>query len=72
MSDKTERIIVVGISSMVRLFIYPLVIMFVWTLLIPKLFGLPNITYWQAFGLRVLCVFLTDDKKFINDELSNL
>lgn len=35
-----------------------LLIMWCWNWLMPLLFGLPTITFWQAFGLRVLATAL--------------
>ena len=37
----------------------PAICMWLWNWLIPDLFGLPIITYWQALGLMVLssCFF---------------
>ncbi len=33
-------------------------VMLLWNWLLPTLFGLPEITYWQAVGLFVLCHLL--------------
>lgn len=30
-------------------------VMWLWNWLVPELFGLKSITFWQAFGLLVLC-----------------
>lgn len=35
-----------------------LMIMLCWNWLMPFLFGLPTITFWQAFGLKVLATAL--------------
>ena len=37
-----------------NLFISPLVLMLVWNLCIPTLFGLPVLGYWSAMGLYVI------------------
>ena len=37
-----------------NLFLSPLVLMFVWNLCIPGLFGLPVLGYWSAMGLYVV------------------
>ena len=31
---------------------------FLWNWLMPVIFGLPEITFWQALGLKVLCAML--------------
>ena len=35
---------------------YP--VMLLWNWLIPELFGLSEITFWQAIGLNILCTIL--------------
>lgn len=35
---------------------YPL--MLLWNWLLPDIFGLPEITFWQAIGLNILCTIL--------------
>ncbi len=35
-----------------------LVIMWLWNWLMPGIFGLPTITYWQAVGIFILCHLL--------------
>ena len=35
---------------------YP--VMLLWNWLIPEIFGLSKITFWQAIGLNVLCTIL--------------
>ena len=30
-------------------------VMWLWNWVIPDIFGLPTITFWQAFGLNLLC-----------------
>ena len=35
---------------------YPL--MLLWNWLMPELFGLPEITFWQAIGLNILCTIM--------------
>lgn len=39
--------------SLVLIFVLALVIMWVWNIVMPVL-GLPALTYWQAFALKVL------------------
>lgn len=39
--------------SLILIFVLALVIMWVWNIVMPVM-GLPEITYWQAFGLKVL------------------
>lgn len=29
--------------------------MLLWNVFMPDLFGVPSLTFWQAFGIRLLC-----------------
>jgi len=42
------------LTTILVLAIVALLIMCLWNWLIPDLFGLPIITYWQALALRIL------------------
>lgn len=42
------------VAGLCTLFISPLVLMFVWNLFIPGLFGLPVLGYWTSMGLIVI------------------
>jgi hypothetical protein len=37
-------------------------VMLLWDWVVPSLFGLPEITYFQAWGLYILCVILFQSK----------
>jgi len=51
--------IVMGVAGVAAIgFCLGLVVMVLWNWLMPALFGLPVITYWQAVGLFVLCHLL--------------
>ena len=43
-----------AVTSVGNLFLSPLVLMFVWNLCIPGIFGLPVLGYWSAMGLYVV------------------
>lgn len=49
--------IVVGVIIVVALLL-TLPVMWLWNWLMPVIFELPTITFWQALGLSVLCSFL--------------
>ena len=51
------------VTATANLFISPLVLMLVWNLCIPTLFGLPVLGYWSAMGLYVVSriLFKKDD-----------
>jgi hypothetical protein len=44
------------IAIIVVLLGYP--VMLLWNWLMPKLFGLSEVTFWQAIGLNILCTIL--------------
>ena len=46
------------IAAVVVGFLLGLAVMYLWNWLMPELFGLPQITYWQAVGLFILCHLL--------------
>ena len=60
----TEKIAVfIGIIGLVVvLFGWPL--MGLWNWLMPTIFGLPTITFWQAVGLNLLSTILFKDASF--------
>jgi hypothetical protein len=46
------------VKALVQLFVDPLITMLVWNWVVPGLFGLAAIGYWQAFALCWLCRIL--------------
>jgi hypothetical protein len=48
-------VIVAPIALLLFLFIGGEVVRQLWNWLLPALFGVPQITFWQAWGLLVLC-----------------
>jgi hypothetical protein len=45
--------LIVGLSFLVA---WP--VMLLWNELMPEIFGLPEISFWQALGLNLFCGFL--------------
>lgn len=54
-----EKIIALVILLLVVCAIVPAICMWLWNWLVPDIFGLQTITYWQSFGLMTLasCFF---------------
>ena len=52
-SDLLFAVIVILFIYLLGL-IYAFPIMILWNLLMPQIFGLPQLTYWQTFGLYIL------------------
>lgn len=42
------------VGKITGLFLRAALIMWVWNLVVVSLFGLPTLTYWEAFGLNLL------------------
>lgn len=55
-------LMVVGIALLIGLPTWIL-----WNLLIPDIFGLPHITFWQAFGLNLLSSILIKPNINVNN-----
>jgi len=47
-----------GILGIGLLFLFGWVVMLLWNWLMPEIFGLPQVTYWQAWGLLALSCIL--------------
>ncbi len=47
-----------GIVGIGFVFLCGLVVMLLWNWLMPDIFGLKRLTYWQAWGLLILCTIL--------------
>lgn len=49
------------VESATITFLTALIVMLLWNWLMPELFKLTRITYWQALGLEMLCSYLFKD-----------
>ena len=58
--DSVARFIVL----IIFLFLCPVLERIAWNYAIPKIFSLPQITYWQMFALNYLCTLLFSPKRF--------
>ena len=61
MSKGLGFFVILGVvaSICVQVFVYPFVIEWLWNIIIHPVTGAELVTYWQAFGLRMLVIFLT-------------
>jgi len=46
------------IGAGIILLVSPLILMLIWNAAIPGIFGLPNLGYWSAMGLYLVCSLL--------------
>jgi hypothetical protein len=58
MFDKIIYVVIVGILGALIMTVFSYPTMYLWNLLMPDIFGLPTITFWQALGLMVLSTLL--------------
>jgi len=54
MRNRVGKIVGMVMIGVVAVFLFGFVTMGLWNWLMPQIFGLPHIGYWQAFGLVVL------------------
>lgn len=47
-----------SLALIISFFVVPWLVQLLWNALLPELFGLTSITYWQAVGINVLCGIL--------------
>ena len=50
-----------GILGIGLAFLFGWIVMLLWNWLMPDIFGLKRVTYWQAWGLLILCCILFKD-----------
>ena len=70
---KTALSILLGVLiALIIIFLYGYIVMTLWNMILPALFGFPLINYWQAVGLRILgtCLFgsIAPDKEVSQQE----
>lgn len=56
--DSAVAIFIVLAIVFVAGLVIALPVMLLWNWLMPDLFGLVEVTYWQAYGLYILCTLL--------------
>ncbi len=65
-----EKIMVFGMGVLLAVgvsLVFALPVYFLWNALMPDIFGLIEITFWQAFGLMVLSGMLFKDDTISSD-----
>jgi hypothetical protein len=58
LSEKIALGIGFGLLAIGLLFLFGWVVMLLWNALMPEIFGLKRVSYWQAWGLLALCSIL--------------
>jgi hypothetical protein len=67
MKDVYVFFYVVGVLMLVAI-LYALPTLILWNLLMPDIFGLPSIGFWQAIGLNLLSAILLKSNIKSNDK----
>jgi hypothetical protein len=58
LGEKIALGIGIGVLAVGLAFLFGWVVMLLWNALMPELFGLKRVSYWQAWGLFALCSIL--------------
>jgi len=58
MKNRIARAIKIALFAIIAIFVFGFVVMALWNWLMPPLFGLRLISFWQALGLVILCKIL--------------
>lgn len=57
-SNRIARVIKIILFAVTAFIVFGFVVMALWNWLMPALFGLRHISFWQALGLVILCKIL--------------
>ena len=64
MKDFGEKfLLILGVIFMALIFsfIYGAILMWLWNMIIVAMFGAPILSYWQAYGICIICSILFKD-----------
>ena len=56
----------------VALVVFVLVFRWIWNRTVPAVFGLKEITFWQAVGILVLASILTGGHRVVSNDITNI
>jgi succinate dehydrogenase hydrophobic anchor subunit len=64
---------VVAIAIVVVAFVvFVLVFRWIWNRTVPAVFGLKEITFWQALGILILASILTGGHRVVSNDITNI
>lgn len=66
--EKVATVVFLAILGAGALFLFGLVVMWLWNWLMPEIFGLQELSYWQAWGLLLLSSILFKNIDFGSDD----
>jgi hypothetical protein len=66
----TTLLVVVG--ALIGFVVFVLVFRWIWNHTVPAVFGLKEITFWQAVGILILASILTGGHRVVSPEVTNI
>ena len=57
---------------LVSFVVFVLVFRFIWNRTVPAVFGLKQITFWQAVGILLLASILTGGHRIVSNDITNI
>ena len=70
--DPAGMTLLVGIGmAIVAFFVFVLIFRLIWNGVVPAVFGLKTITFWQALGILILASILFGSHRVVNTDMTN-
>jgi len=70
--DPTMTTAVAVAIVLVSFVVFVLVFRFIWNRTVPAVFGLKQITFWQAVGILLLASILTGGHRIVSNDITNI
>jgi hypothetical protein len=70
--DPTMTTVAAVAIVLVSFIVFVLVFRWIWNRTMPAVFGLKQITFWQALGILILASILTGGHRVISTDITNL
>jgi hypothetical protein len=70
--DPTMTTAVAVAIVLVSLVVFVLVFRWIWNHTVPAVFGLREITFWQAIGILLLASILTGGHRIVSNDITNI
>jgi len=59
-------------GALIGLIVFILVFRWIWNHTVPAVFGLKEITFWQALGILILASILTGGHRVVSNDITNI
>ena len=70
MDTATVAVLYVG-AALIAFVVFVLVFRWIWNRTVPAVFGLKEITFWQAVGILVLASILTGGHRIVSSDITS-